>query len=107
MTTPKTPSAANKLSNQSQNSQEGTTQLEGTAMGLAPSQEQMTDFIYGLLSQEESILLEQRVSESDSYREALEASRETKALFACWEDVPAPEGLADRALAMIQASSDQ
>jgi len=76
---------------------------EFTSTGLAPSHEQMTAYLYGLLTEEESALIEQRVEESEAYRDAMASSKQAQALFAHWEDVPAPVGLAERVLEHVSA----
>lgn len=71
-------------------------------VGFAPSQEQTFAYVYDLLTPEEGHVLEQRVQESASYREALEASRRERAFYDLWADVPPPKGLAENTLARIQ-----
>ena len=69
---------------------------------FAPSHEQMTSYVYGLLSSDEGEILERRAEQSPSFQEALEASQKERAFFDHWTDVPVPSGLSEKTLLRIQ-----
>lgn len=80
---------------------------QDSAVGFAPSQEHVSAYLYDLLSPEESAVVAERVEQSASFQEALEASRQEQARFAYWADVPPPANLAENTLLRIQSLTKQ
>lgn len=86
---------------------EGRSQEQESTFGFAPSHEHTSAYLYGLLSPEESTILEQRVEENPSFSEALQDARRERALFDYWTDVPPPSNLLEKTLLRIQQVQDE
>ncbi|MCB9640263.1 MAG: hypothetical protein H6728_13995 [Myxococcales bacterium] len=72
----------------------------------ASPEDEMTAYLYGLLSEEESHRIESEIASSPQSQLLLQDSKQKQSLFGCWQDQDVPSHLFAKTLARIGIEDD-
>lgn len=79
---------------------------EASGSLTSDTQTQSIAYLFGLLPSQDSQQFEHRCNENPSCSEVLEDTRGFQDMLNYWTDVPAPAGLVDRTLSLIQKQAE-
>ncbi len=80
---------------------------EGSTDVSQDTQAQAMAYLFGLLPSQDSLQFERQIEEQASCRDTLQEAQSFQEILSYWSNSPAPSGLSDRTLSLIQKQTEK